>query len=114
MASTTSGYPKGDPRDITKETPYCLPRSWVPDSDAYASGAMLISGLAMLTRNQTFAWPALILSLSSFINQKPLRLKEGGNGLMAVASALGCLILVNLPRFIIADPRVVTAAPIAT
>ncbi|KAG8886746.1 hypothetical protein FRB98_001047 [Tulasnella sp. 332] len=109
MASTASGYPKGDPRDVTKETPYCLPRAWTPDSDAYASGAMLISGFAMLTRNQIFAWPALVLSLSSFINQKPLRLKEGGNGLMAVASALGCLLMVNLPRFIIAEPRPIPA-----
>lgn len=31
-----------------------------------------------------FAWPALVISLSSFINQKPLRLKEGGNGTMAL------------------------------
>ncbi|KAG9019857.1 hypothetical protein FRB90_003448 [Tulasnella sp. 427] len=41
------------------------------------------------------------MSVSAYLNQQPLRLKDGGMGFTAILAALGCLVTVSFPRFII-------------
>ncbi|KAG8935309.1 hypothetical protein FRC01_003060 [Tulasnella sp. 417] len=90
-----------DPRDDSLSVSFTLPKSWATTSDNASSSAMLLAGVAMITRNQLFVWPALFMSVSAYLNQQPLRLKDGGMGFTAILAAVGCLITVSLPRFII-------------
>ncbi|KAG8893928.1 hypothetical protein FRB99_001628 [Tulasnella sp. 403] len=103
MASTGTApsTSKNDPRDESLAVSFRLPRSWAMQSDAYSSLSMLFSGLAMISRNPIFVWPAMFTGISSYINQQPLRVKDGGMGLMAVISAFAALITVNIPRMVI-------------
>ncbi|KAK7683849.1 hypothetical protein QCA50_013227 [Cerrena zonata] len=69
-----------DPRDPAAETKLTFPDSWqVESSDGLSASVMFISGLIMVTRNRFLAWPSLLMSINSIINQHPLRTKEGGN-----------------------------------
>ncbi|KAI0717910.1 hypothetical protein C8T65DRAFT_640353 [Cerioporus squamosus] len=74
-----------DPRDPSGEVKLTLPEAWQVDSvDALSQSMMFVSGLIMVTRNRYLAWPALLLSVNSVINQHPLRTKEGGQGTVSV------------------------------
>ncbi|KAI0299433.1 hypothetical protein B0F90DRAFT_1631424 [Multifurca ochricompacta] len=69
-----------DPRDPSLETKFIIPRTWrgQDNVDGLATSGMFLAGLIMVTRNRILAWPSLILGASAWINQHPLRTKEGG------------------------------------
>ncbi|KAI0052377.1 hypothetical protein FA95DRAFT_1483745 [Auriscalpium vulgare] len=70
--------PQDDPRDSSLETKFAPPQTWKQESaDGLATSGMFLAGLIMVTRNRILAWPSLILGVSAFINQHPLRTKEG-------------------------------------
>ncbi|KAG8930904.1 hypothetical protein FRC03_007768 [Tulasnella sp. 419] len=95
---------KDDPRDASLGVKISLPKSWTSESDATASLAMLLAGVTMFTRNTNFAWITLFVAVNGWINQHPKRLKEGGQSLVAVFAAIGCLLTANMPRFILQTP----------
>ncbi|KAI0269554.1 hypothetical protein BGY98DRAFT_1014137 [Russula aff. rugulosa BPL654] len=68
-----------DPRDNTLESSFTLPQTWGAQDnlDGLATGGMFLAGLIMVTRNRILAWPSLLLGLSAWINQHPLRTREG-------------------------------------
>ncbi|KAI0827399.1 hypothetical protein BC628DRAFT_1318391 [Trametes gibbosa] len=90
-----------DPRDFSAEAKLTLPEKWQTDSFG-AHGLMFVSGLIMVTRNRYLAWPALLLSINSVINQHPLRSKEGGQSNASVIMlGFGALIASYLPLILI-------------
>ncbi|GJJ14696.1 hypothetical protein Clacol_008963 [Clathrus columnatus] len=93
--------PPSDPRDPSLEVPLTLPKSWTKDNEGLAALSMLLSGGVMVTRNRYFAWPALIFALSGYINTRPLRTKEGGQGLSGIAFALAAMLAAYLPYLIL-------------
>ncbi|KAI0319736.1 hypothetical protein OF83DRAFT_1169954 [Amylostereum chailletii] len=69
-----------DPRDASREVKRVPPLTWRQDSpDALQTSGMFLAGLIMVTRNRILAWPSLLAGISAFINQHPLRTKEGGS-----------------------------------
>jgi len=48
---------------------------------------MFFAGLIMITKNRYLAWPAVVLSIMSVINQHPLRQKE----VTGAFSGIGCV-----------------------
>ncbi|RDX52603.1 hypothetical protein OH76DRAFT_1400399 [Lentinus brumalis] len=65
----------------------------------------------MVTRNRYLAWPALLLSVSSVINQHPLRTKEGGqSGVSVLLLGVGALLASYLPLITITPQK---PAPVA-
>ncbi|KAI0943161.1 hypothetical protein AcV7_002384 [Taiwanofungus camphoratus] len=76
---------------------------------------MFISGLIMVTRNRFLAWPSLILSLNSVINQHPLRTKEGGNSpSVTLMLAITGLITSYLPLIMLGPQKTQTQMPLPT
>ncbi|KAI0251825.1 hypothetical protein BJV78DRAFT_1125425 [Lactifluus subvellereus] len=69
-----------DPRDSSLETRFIIPQTWSSQDnvDGLATSGMFLAGLIMVTRNRILAWPSLILGLSAWFNQHPLRTKETG------------------------------------
>jgi hypothetical protein len=68
-----------DPRDSTKESKFTIPQAWRDQNnvDGLAASGMFLAGLIMVTRNRFLAWPSLLLGISAWVNQHPLRTKEG-------------------------------------
>ncbi|KAI9513440.1 hypothetical protein F5148DRAFT_1155753 [Russula earlei] len=70
---------------------------------------MFLAGLIMVTRNRILAWPSLLLGLSAWINQHPLRTKEGGTppigNLMHVFSTPRVTLAVLNPFFLLPHPN---------
>ncbi|KAL7284584.1 hypothetical protein ACG7TL_001877 [Trametes sanguinea] len=95
--------PGDDPRDPSAEAKLTLPEKWQTDSlDALSSSMMFVSGLIMVTRNRYLAWPALLLSINSVVNQHPLRTKEGGQGgLSVIMMGIAALLASYLPLMLI-------------
>ncbi|KAI0372516.1 hypothetical protein BV20DRAFT_964109 [Pilatotrama ljubarskyi] len=104
--------PGDDPRDPSAEAPLTLPEKWQTDSlDALSSSMMFVSGLIMVTRNRYLAWPALLLSINSVINQHPLRTKEGGqSNISVILLGIGALIASYLPLILIGPGAKVPSA----
>ncbi|KAI0356898.1 hypothetical protein OH77DRAFT_1400317 [Trametes cingulata] len=98
--------PGDDPRDPSAEAPLTLPEKWQTDSLGISQGTalavMFVSGLIMVTRNRYLAWPALLLSINSVINQHPLRTKEGGqSNISVIMLGIGALLASYLPLILI-------------
>ncbi|ETW77320.1 hypothetical protein HETIRDRAFT_105528 [Heterobasidion irregulare TC 32-1] len=98
--------PSDDPRDSALETRFTPPKTWFQESvDGLATSGMFLSGLIMVTRNRYLAWPALIFAINSYINQHPLRTKEGGTPPIGnVLLSFFALIASYLPLFLKAAP----------
>ncbi|KAI0767427.1 hypothetical protein C8Q74DRAFT_1370216 [Fomes fomentarius] len=112
MSAPLGVVPNDDPRDSQGEVKLSLPETWQVESvDALGSSMMFISGLIMVTRNRYLAWPALLLSINSVVNQHPLRTKEGGSGTASViAIGVGALIASYLPLIMIGAQKAVPVA----
>ena len=69
----------------------------------------------MFTKNRIFAWPALIIALSGWLNLAPLRTKEGatGGGLQGVTFGLIALATTYLPSVILLPDQAEGAARLA-
>ncbi|CAL1709899.1 unnamed protein product [Somion occarium] len=102
-----SGVAGDDPRDPAGETKLTFPESWqVESSDGLSASVMFISGLIMVTRNRYLAWPSLLLSINSVINQHPLRTKEGGNSpISTVILGVSALLASYLPLVMIGPQK---------
>lgn len=62
---------------------------------------MFLAGLIMVTRNRFLAWPSLLLGASAWINQHPLRTKEGGSPPIGNLMLAGfALVSAYLPLFL--------------
>ncbi|TDL19457.1 hypothetical protein BD410DRAFT_792065 [Rickenella mellea] len=93
-----------DPRDASLETKLTMPKTWVMGGpDGLSALSMLFAGAVMVTRNRWLGWPATLLGISSFINQHPLRTKDGGSSWTGLAMAGGSLATGYLPMFIISS-----------
>ncbi|KAI0267432.1 hypothetical protein BC834DRAFT_871263 [Gloeopeniophorella convolvens] len=100
-------HPHDDPRDASLETKISLPQSWQGqgDVDGLATSGMFLAGLIMVTRNRILAWPSLLLGASAWINQHPLRTKEGGTPPIGnLMFAFFALIASYLPLFLKTGP----------
>jgi len=95
MSSTGAG---DDPRDKSAEIALTFPETWKLDSpDGMPATVMFVCGLIMVSRNRYLAWPAILIAINGFINQHPLRTKEGssspvGTLLMAVGALLSAYV----------------------
>ncbi|KAH9996298.1 hypothetical protein BJV77DRAFT_988558 [Russula vinacea] len=96
-----------DPRDSSLESPFTLPQTWRAQDnlDGLATSGMFLAGLIMVTRNRILAWPSLLLGLGAWINQHPLRTREGstppiGNLMFSVTAVVASY----LPLFLRAAP----------
>jgi len=81
-----------------------LPKPWRSQTTDWFGGAsMLFSGATMLTRNKYMGWGALLLALSSALNQKPMRTTESQTGgpLSSILFAVATLVTSYIPLFII-------------
>ncbi|KAI0772856.1 hypothetical protein BD413DRAFT_473539 [Trametes elegans] len=114
---SSAAVPGDDPRDPSAEAPLTIPEKWQSDSlascaaDAYLQTVMFVSGLIMVTRNRYLAWPALLLSINSVINQHPLRTKEGGqSNISVILLGIGALVASYLPLLMIGPG---TKAPVS-
>ncbi|KAF8270036.1 hypothetical protein EI94DRAFT_1572498 [Lactarius quietus] len=69
-----------DPRNSSLESKFTVPQSWRVQNnvDGLSTSGMFLAGLIMVTRNRYLAWPSLLLGASAWVNQHPLRTKEGG------------------------------------
>ncbi|THH28984.1 hypothetical protein EUX98_g5200 [Antrodiella citrinella] len=95
-----------DPRDVSCETKLSFPESWqVEGSDGLSAGVLFTSGLIMVSRNSRFlAWPALLLSINSIINQHPLRTKEGGNSPISTTILAVCALVASYVPLLMITP----------
>ncbi|KAG2347252.1 hypothetical protein BDR05DRAFT_928034 [Suillus weaverae] len=95
-----------DPRDSTRETKLSLPKTWHAESaDAMGSMGMFLAGLVLVSRNRYLAWPVALLALSSFMNQHPIRTKEGGSTpWTALMTATFALLVSHAAMFTFTDP----------
>ncbi|OCH94575.1 hypothetical protein OBBRIDRAFT_747225 [Obba rivulosa] len=100
---STIAQSKDDPRDPSAEAKFTLPETWQVDSpDALSASVMFISGMIMVSRNRYLAWPSLLLSVNSVINQHPLRTKEGGNSPTSTLMLAVCALIASyIPLFMI-------------
>ncbi|KAI0058348.1 hypothetical protein BV25DRAFT_1862110 [Artomyces pyxidatus] len=94
--------PQDDPRDASLAVKFSPPQTWTAESvDGLATSGMFLAGIIMVTRNRILAWPSLILGVNSWINQHPLRTKEGGTPPVGnLALAFFALIASYLPLFL--------------
>ncbi|KAI0795774.1 hypothetical protein C8Q75DRAFT_888947 [Abortiporus biennis] len=100
--SNTAG---DDPRDPSAETKFTFPETWQADaSDGLSASVMFISGLIMVTRNRFLAWPSLVLSINSVINQHPLRTKEGGNSPFSTLLLAVCALIASYLPLVLVNP----------
>ncbi|CAE6371241.1 unnamed protein product [Rhizoctonia solani] len=90
-----------DPRAPQLEEPFRLPKTYTESLDAVTSFSMLMAGGTLLTRNPYGAWAAMFVAVSGFLNQHPLRTKDGGQTWSSIIFALGALITIYMPRLII-------------
>ncbi|KIM24841.1 hypothetical protein M408DRAFT_331514 [Serendipita vermifera MAFF 305830] len=90
-----------DPRDPTLEVRISKPKTWVEDSDAVGSFSMILAGATMVTRNRQLAWPSVAVALAGWVNQHPLRTKEGGSGIGPILFAFGALATSYLPMMVL-------------
>ncbi|KAH9927965.1 uncharacterized protein BXZ73DRAFT_102473 [Epithele typhae] len=99
--------PADDPRDASLETSLTLPETWQVESvDPLGQGMMFVSGLIMVTRNRFLAWPSLVLSINSVINQHPLRTKEGAQSTVSILLlGVGALLASYMPLFLISGAQ---------
>ncbi|CAE6497107.1 unnamed protein product [Rhizoctonia solani] len=67
-----------DPRAQELEEPFRLPKTYTESLDAVTSLSMLMAGGTLLTRNPYGAWIAVFVAIGGFMNQHPLRTKDGG------------------------------------
>lgn len=114
---TTNGIAVGDdPRDSTAEAPLTFPETWQNDQlDGFNASIMFGTGLIMVTRNRYLAWPSLVLSINSWINQHSLRTKEGGqSATTTVLLAATALLTSYLPLFMIGPKQRQTALPLTS
>ncbi|KAI0752712.1 hypothetical protein C8Q80DRAFT_1267219 [Daedaleopsis nitida] len=111
--SSLTAFAGDDPRDSEGEVDFSIPKSWQADNlDALSSSMMFVSMLIMATRNRYLAWPSLLLSINSVVNQHPLRAKEGGSSNAGVlVFAISALVFTYLPLFMIGPSK--TTAPTA-
>ncbi|KAH8829143.1 hypothetical protein DL96DRAFT_1596831 [Flagelloscypha sp. PMI_526] len=85
---------KDDPRDASLEASFTLPPTYYRESyEGLATSGMMLSGLIMVTRNRFLAWPSLILGLNGYVNQHPMRAKDGAS------SALSNMVMVGVALF---------------
>jgi len=95
-----------DPRDSSLETKVTFPKSWrQEEADPLGSSNMMLSGLIMVTRNRMLAWPAFLVGFTSYINQHPLRSKEGGKGLSSILVAVFAVLAAYMPMILITAPK---------
>jgi len=74
---------------------------------------MLFTGATMVTRNKAFAWFCVVLAVSAFCNQRPMRTKEGGGALNSMLFAFSALLITYMNAFILpAVPPTQTQAPL--
>ncbi|CAE6490986.1 hypothetical protein RSOLAG22IIIB_07277 [Rhizoctonia solani] len=90
-----------DPRAPELEEPFRLPKTYTESLDAVTSFSMLMAGGTLLTRNLYGAWTAMFVAVSGFMNQHPLRTKDGGQSWSSIIFALGALVTIYMPRMII-------------
>ncbi|CAE6429891.1 unnamed protein product [Rhizoctonia solani] len=90
-----------DPRAPELEEPFRLPKTYTESLDAVTSFSMLMAGATLLTRNPYGAWTAMFVAVSGFLNQHPLRTKDGGQSWSSIIFAFGVLITIYMPRLII-------------
>jgi len=91
-----------------------FPESWQTDSvDGFSATTLFATGLIMVTRNRYLAWPALVLSFNSMINQHPLRTKDGGTSpITSVLVAFSALVTAYLPLVTVGPQRVTGQVPL--
>ncbi|CAE6477633.1 unnamed protein product [Rhizoctonia solani] len=99
-----------DPRAPELEEPFRLPKTYTESLDAVTSFSMLMAGGTLLTRNPYGAWAAMFVAVSGFMNQHPLRTKDGGQSWSSIIFAFGALVTIYMPRLII-QPAVQAAKP---
>ncbi|CAE6431370.1 unnamed protein product [Rhizoctonia solani] len=99
-----------DPRAPELEEPFRLPKTYTESLDAVTSLSMLMAGVTLLTRNMYGAWVAMFVAVSGFMNQHPLRTKDGGQSWSSIIFAFGALVTIYMPRLII-QPAVQAAKP---
>ncbi|KDQ32994.1 hypothetical protein PLEOSDRAFT_1060688 [Pleurotus ostreatus PC15] len=104
---------KNDPRDSSLEVKMSFPKTWNRDgSDPLSVSGMFLAGLIMVTRNRYLAWPAILLAFNAYINQHPLRTKEGsGNALMNLMMCIMALIASYFPLFVVSNSFNVAQSP---
>jgi len=109
-----SAIPGDDPRDTASETKLTFPETWqLEGSDGLSAGVMFASGLIMVSRNRYLAWPSLALSMSSVINQHPLRTKEGGNSPISTLILAVCALIASyLPLVMVGPAQRQTQTPL--
>jgi len=73
---------------------------------------MFMAGAVMVTRNRYLGWPAAIMGISSFVNQHPLRTKDGGNAWQGLLMGIGALVTGYLPLFISPQKKVSAPSPL--
>jgi len=76
---------------------------------------MFVSGLILVTRNRYLAWPSLVMSINSVINQHPLRTKEGGSSPLSTIVLGVCALLASyMPLLLIGAQKTPTQVPLPT
>jgi len=104
-----------DPRDATLETRVTFPKTWQQeDTDTLGSSNMFLSGLIMVTRNRMLSWPALFVGFTAFINQHPLRAKEGKQGYNGILLAVFAVLASYMPMILIMPNKKVTEQPLGS
>ncbi|EJD02006.1 uncharacterized protein FOMMEDRAFT_109094 [Fomitiporia mediterranea MF3/22] len=98
-----------DPRDASLEVKLTLPNTWTTSvtGNSFSVSSMLLAGAVMVTRNRRvlfLAWPAMLLGISGFFNQHPLRSKESGPSWQSLISGVSALIMSYLPMVLVAKP----------
>ncbi|PCH36915.1 hypothetical protein WOLCODRAFT_157605 [Wolfiporia cocos MD-104 SS10] len=107
-----------DPRDPKGEVPMTFPDTWQNDSaDGFSATVMFVNGLIMVTRNRPprsyLAWPALLMSFNSMINQHPLRTKDGGQSpFTTILLAISALITSYLPLVLLGPKKQLAQTPL--
>ncbi|EPT02037.1 hypothetical protein FOMPIDRAFT_1119255 [Fomitopsis schrenkii] len=114
LTQTPSSSRQGDdPRNPSAEVPLTFPELWNTDSVGEHHTALFTTGLIMVTRNRYLAWPALVLSFNTVINQHSLRTKDGGTSpITSVLVALSALVTAYLPLVTLGPQRVLNQVPL--
>jgi len=91
-----------DPRDANLEVKLSIPKAWAsPSYDVMPAIGMGVSGTVMMTRNRYLAWPAVLLGLNNYLNQKPISTKDDTGSFQAIISGVAALMLTYFPMLII-------------
>ncbi|KAJ9093077.1 hypothetical protein QFC21_006571 [Naganishia friedmannii] len=82
-------YDKSDPKtaDAVVE-PFHLPKEWKETTDMFSSASTVVAGFAMMSRNSSAAWLAIITALLGLFNQKPLTEKKASGGQQGLSGAV--------------------------